>query len=266
MSARPTTLAAATGLACAMVLTGASPAAAREVPWSADEAAVVPAHRWEVGIFAPLTYGVSERVELSTHALLDVLMPALTVKVAWADFGNMSIASEHTLAYPTPLLRTLSAKGTGGLWPDETVVPHILALHTHVLASLGVGPHARHVLTARAGALLAAQIGDSTLGTADLWFVYPRTAHWANGATLRLGLAASGPIAGDFGYAVDVDLYAILGGDFDDGSPMLEQSARVTWNVSGCVRLELGWMISGGDLPGPDDWAILPTFDARFAF
>lgn len=249
---------------CAFIfasLIGAT-AHARTGEWSYGEAHVLPEGRWEVGIFAPLAYGLSDRVELATHPLLDVLMPALTAKVAWLDAGPWSFASEHTLSYPTHLVKTLSAPGTGGLWPDEAVVPHILGLDTDVWLSRSLGSHG---LSARAGALLAAHLGDSTLTTVDLWYLYPRTAHWASGATLRFGLAARLRLSDALDVELDADLYVRVAHE-PDGSPVLEQSGRLVWRVSHAVRLQLGWVISGGDLPGPDDWAILPTFDARFGF
>jgi len=244
-----------------VLLSGA--AHARSGAWSYGEAHVLPAGRWELGLFAPLAYGLTDRVELATHPLLDVLDPALTVKVAWLDRGPWSFASEHTLSYPTQLIKTLSAPGTGGLWPDEAVVPQIIGFDTDLMASYSLGSH---VFLARVGALMAARFGASTLGTVDMWFLYPRTAHWSSGATIRFGLAAHLQVSDALDVEADVDLYTRVADDAEDGSPVLEQSARIIWRVSCAVRLQLGYAISGGDLPGPDDWAILPTFDARFAF
>ncbi len=241
-------------------------------PWSGQTARTVAPGDWEIGVFAPLRYGLTERVELSTHALANLLMPNLTAKVLWRASEHLVLSSEHTLAYPTPLIETLSRAGTGGLWAEETVTPTIVAFHSHVLATwLPEGlPRApstedrRHALTARAGVRAAASFGRANLTTADLWYLYERTAHWVNGATLDATLAAEGPIAGPFDYFADVTLFVLLGGEYEDGSPVWNHSAGLAWRAGSSVRVEAGWWLSAGDFPGPDDWQLLPRFDVAF--
>ena len=100
-------------LLVAVALLMAVPASAENRSFLMGTAKNLPAGRIEMGVFEPLRLGVSDTLEIDLQPAIAFLMPNLTVRLAWTP----SITTEHTVAYPTPLLMVLSREGTGGVLP-----------------------------------------------------------------------------------------------------------------------------------------------------
>jgi hypothetical protein len=201
----------------------------------------------EVGLFAPLRLGLSDRVTLSFHPGWLLVFPQAGVTAGWGAVGPVDLATRHALLYPTPLLRLLAREGTGGILPAEVTYPHLLATTHHLLASLPVGAH---LLTLRAGGQLAVPLsrfdGPRAWSEVEWHLVWPRTAAWTRGWSLDAGLSARGPLAGRFGYRAELDAFWLPRPGADRA---LEWALVATWRPRPGLLLSLGARWS---------WAVFP--------
>ena len=228
--------------------------------WSSGTAHTTPKGRWEFGIFQPLTVGVTDRITFSTHPVVDILMPNLTLKVAWESICGWDFATEHTLTSPTPLLMVISREGTGGILPNDTVVPWIVTLSNTVYATRQYAKG--HLFTAKIASHIAARFGPSTLPTIDLPVVFPRTSAWHDVAAFNFGVDLAGKLAGDFRYEVDVDLWLMPRAETFYA---FEHSAVMAYRPLSWFGVEIGYKIILGQYPYGFDWHILPLIDLQFA-
>jgi len=135
------------------VLFFTSYAFAINAPWSAGTVYTLPKGYFEIGLFQPLRYGQTETLEWSTHPILDLLIPNITIKKAWRDFAGWDFASHHNVTYPTPLLRTISGKGTDGIISPEFDIPQMFSLRNEVLLTKKFSPS--FLITGKTGLSLA---------------------------------------------------------------------------------------------------------------
>jgi hypothetical protein len=236
-------------------------AQARPARWSTGTAHTLPKGRLEVGLFQPLRYGATDSFELSTHPLLNAVMPNWAVKTSVFDAGEWSAAVSHGVHYPTPLLRLLSREGTGGVLPSDAKVPHIIGWNAELLATYNFSPE--QMATGRFGVLLAARFGESDWPTLDIPIVFPRTAAYHNTATFVGGLDFDGQIVDGLWYLVDVDLFLM---PWDQGLYALEHCLMINWRVTGGFALHLGYKMVFGEYPFGTQFQILPLLDLQLAW
>jgi hypothetical protein len=123
-------------------------AAADEAPPLApyDTAATLPAGEVTVGIFAPLRWGISDRIELEIAPLVSILAPSPMLRVRHVERDGWTVTGEYGLSYPS-LLFGLSR---GFLFPSGDSggdVPQVLVPHLAFIASNEVAPD--HVVSVR---------------------------------------------------------------------------------------------------------------------
>ena len=215
---------------------------------------------WEVGLFGPLRYGLTDRVELSTHPLWFFVAPNLRAKVGWASQGDTRVATVHSVTYPTPLLRLLAMEGAGGVLPPERAIPHIFSIRNKVVVSQAYG---EHILTGSAGLQVAPRVGESELISIDLPVVYPRTAAYFTGLTALGGVSVQGPISGALGYQTGARFFVYPGAE---GSFAAEYDARLRWRSSGSWMIQAGVLGSLAGYPFGLGANLLPVGDIMWAF
>jgi len=252
-------------LALALLVATPGTAAGETAIWSAGTARVLPDGRAEAGVFAPLRYGMRDRVELSVHPIWFAVAPNAGVKVAWGAPAGIALASQHGLVYPTPLMRLLSREGAGGIIPSDVRYPHLLASAHHLLASAPLGDH---LFTVRAGGRLAWNLtafdGPRFWSEVEWHLVWPRAAAWFTGWSVDLGLASEGPVARRFRYRVELDRFFMPGlrGDW-----AWEWAAIAEWRRSERFRLRAGAKWSYAAFPYGTRLSIpLPLVDAIWAW
>ena len=236
-------------------------ASAQRNSWTHDTAHLLPEGRIETGLFAPMRVGLGADVELQVHPIWTFTAPHLGAKAQWLHAGAWTLATRHTLSYPTPLLGMLSRAGTGGVLPEDTKVPHILNLTQDVLLSYAVGPE--QVVTARSGVRLAASWGESTLVTIDLPVIFPRSAAWHDGVTGEAGLAWAGRVRGPIHASLAIDLFLMAD---PVSSYSLEQTATLTWRISPHWALMGGVKYVSGAYPFGEQSHVLPLVDLTYAW
>jgi len=108
---------------------------ADQVEWSEHTAHTLPKGRWEVGLFGPLRYGLSESTELEIHPIWAIVSPHIAVKQDLFEVGRWSLGVRQSIAYPTILLQNLARGGIGGIMPPDSQIPHIISSDTRLLAT-----------------------------------------------------------------------------------------------------------------------------------
>jgi hypothetical protein len=205
--------------------------------------------------------GLGADVELQVHPIWTFMAPHLGAKAQWIHGPAWTLATRHTLSYPTPLLGMLSRAGTGGVLPEDTQVPHVLNLTQDVLLSWAVGPE--QVVTARSGVRLATAWGESTLVTIDLPVIFPRSAAWHDGVVGEVGLEWAGRLEGPIRASLAIDLF--LMGD-EKSSYALEQTATITWRINPHWALMGGVKYVSGAYPFGEQSHVLPLVDLSYAW
>ncbi len=216
--------------------------------------------RWEVGLFGPLRYGLTDRVELSAHPLWFFVAPNLRAKVGWTNEGDTRVATVHSVTYPTPLLRLLAMEGAGGVLPPDRSVPHIFSIRNEVVISQAFE---EHILTGSAGLQVAPRVGESQLISIDLPVVYPRTAAYFTQVTALGGVSMQGPITDSLGYQTGARVFVYPGAE---GSFAAEYDARLRWRSSGSWMVQAGVLGSLAGYPFGLGANLLPVGDIMWAF
>ncbi len=240
-------------LVCAVVLI---PSLSRAQTWADDTAIPVSRGHWEVGLFAPIKFGLRDDIELGTHPTLMLVMPHLDAKVLWQRGGRAHFSMIYSLAYPSYLLKLIAREGTGGLLPPNTKVPQSVMLSAMMVGTVDLG--ARQFVTARAGGTVAPRFSSADqMPLLDFPFLYPRFAALKAVATFKLGLNYDGrmdPVA----YGLDV-AYFIL--PVIDRGYTVEQGAWVGWLVSDHFTVRLGYRLSYGRYPAGKLFSYFPFLD-----
>jgi hypothetical protein len=242
-------------------------ARAAQDPWfssSNGSAQLLPKGRWTIGLFQPLRYGASQRVELSAHPLLFPLLPNLSLKWSHHPAGPWLIASRHSFYDPTPLLRFLRREGTGGIVSPEFEIPNMGAWTSELLVTHPLGD--AHMVTVKAGislCLFRSSALDSRT-TIDLPLVFPRLQPFYQGYTWRSGLEGMGRLHHRWHYLADCDLFYTPRGD-DNWA--IEHKGMLLWDKSGKLQAGLGYKLTWGEYPFGSQWHLLgPLLDLQMGW
>lgn len=240
------------------VLAFASAAAAMDnAPWSAGTACTLPRGRWEKGLFQPLRYGQTERLEWATHPALNLVIPNLRVKVAHRKFKGWNLATRWGFHYPTPLLRLVRRWDIGGLIspdPDIPDIPRIVAVRSELLASRLLSPSLG--LTYRGGVSVALKNGVlDKRTTIDIPLVFPRMAAYLHGYQLNLGLDMLVDLPGRWSVLGNAELLMIPGAE---ESFAFELGGWIAWSRSERFRVVIGYLLTYGEYPYGRHWQLMP--------
>ncbi|MBL4716206.1 MAG: hypothetical protein JKX95_06180 [Bacteroidia bacterium] len=227
--------------------------------WSDGTAFTLPKKRYEIGLFQPLRYGITENTELITYPIWSLLFPNITIKKVWEDPCCFRFATRHSINYPTQFLKTISRSGIGGILPVLTKVPQLFVFTNHLLFSKAMTDE--HVVSTKLGFTVVLSSGEMDMTTIDLPVVFPRTFVYQNGLSFSLGIDFDGQLYKSFNYTIDADFF-ILGDDIT--SYAFEHKAMLTWIRSERFNLLLGYKFIYGEYPYGTDINILPLLDIQF--
>lgn len=228
--------------------------------WSEKTAYNLEKGKWETGIFQSFRYGLSDKIELRTNALLLPIFPNVGVKVALAEKCGWVLASEHALSYPTLLLQSLSFKGTGGLISPEFSYPFMLALSNTFYATKPFNDCALFTAEAGFSFALRGQKPDYR-SSVDYPVLYPRMAHYYEGMTFRAAGSYKLEFARRWSLEENARLFVVTR---DQDNLFLENAGTLQWAVSKSLRLRAGYNLSWGTYPFGNQWQLCPTFDLVF--
>jgi hypothetical protein len=239
-----------------------APVAAENAAWSGHRADTLPQGRWEVGVFSPLRYGLTDDLELSTHPLAFFVVPNVSAKYSWNESKPWRLSTRHGIHYPTPLLRMVAREGAGGILPANTDVPHIIGITNEIVATTTV-PLFRRWFSVRLGFTVAPDIGEETLPAMEFPIVFPRTAAYGNFGTGHAGISLEGEIGGPFYYFLDTTMFIIPG---YEGAFAFENTLQLSWRPGEKFMLTAGGRGIYGGYPYGERIHVVPMVDAKFGF
>jgi hypothetical protein len=242
-----------------------------QTPWSAGTAYALPTGRWELGLFQPLRYGLSPKVELSTYKLTTLLMPTVIVKLAREEWRGWDRALRFTLSYPTPLMRKLQSPlgmKLGGpdkfaLISPEFEIPSMLLVSSELFLTRNSA--FRSLLTTKAGATFA--LGSNGLDdrtSIDLPLIYHRLGVLYSKVGFRLGIDLLCSLTSHWSVLLGGDLFLLPG---LPGDLALEHKGLLLRSKGKRFKFSLGYKLVVAKYPDgyPNksrvQWHLFPLLD-----
>ena len=226
--------------------------------WAPQSAYLMPDKRWEVGLFHPFRYGLSDKINYSIHPALFFIMPNLSIKLSHYKSEKKSTASRHSVYYPTKLLKMLKAgvavgDKTASLIPPGFIIPHMIGFSSdYVFTKIYSFGEASFY----GGINLGVVIGDlDERTTIDLPLVYHRLGVFYNQYGIDLGVDFSKALTRTIGGYADLDLKLLPG---FVGSYSIEHKFLFSWEKSKKTRVSFGYKFVYGKFPYGNQARILP--------
>ena len=216
---------------------------------------------WDVGIFAPLRYGLTDELEISSHPITAFWNGNFALKRGWGDFGGWDLSTRHGFSYPTRLLAAFARDGAGGILPPDAEIPHIIAADTRVLMSRSITDATRLTLGGRL--TLAASMGESFWGPVEMPLVYARTAAAQNGVATNLSAAFDGQWTESISWLSSTTAWYLPS---STGSWSVEQTVATAWSSKGGFSVQGGAIFVAGEYEYGTNWHVLPKFDMGWRF
>ena len=247
-----------------LILYSAYSSNGQDISWinrySNNTSYLMPMKKWESGLFQPLRYGYSTKMELSSNILIFPLLPNLGCKISVGEYAGFRLASEHILSIPSVLLNTISRKGTGGLISPEFDFPFTLGFNNSIIASHPIFHSA--LLNLKAGFAFALRTGKiDPMATIDLPVFFPRMAHYYKGVSLRLGSGIRGEIFSNLLYDESVQAFILTR---KNENFTIENTGSLMWTPGKRIRIKGGYILTYGKYPFGKLWQLWPTFDFMF--
>jgi hypothetical protein len=228
--------------------------------WSNNTAFLIPAGKWESGIFQSFRYGINKSIELKSNAIIIPVLPNAGVKIALGKAKEFLFASEHLLSFPSMFLNIVSFKGVGGLISPQYSFPFIMSFSNSVIVSRYVTPGS--VISANIGLALPLRSNKPDYqSTIDIPFIYQRMAHCYEGISVRTGISIKGTITGKLFFEEGVRMFLITRGN---DNLFFENSGSVLWAAGKSLRINAGYMLSWGKYPFGNHLQMWPAIDFIF--
>jgi len=245
-----------------------------DLEWPSGTAYTLPKGRYEIGLFQPLRYGQTNKLEWSTHPILNFFIPNVSIKISFSLFHGWEMATRHSFVYPTPLLRKIRVKGfgiqaladmdVGGIIandPDIPQIPHMISSRNEVVLSRLLGKST--VLTGKMGVVLALKTGKlDTRTTIDLPIIFPRLGVYYNGYGINLGADVLRQVTKRINFLIDADLFLLPG--LEEGDFAFEHKGLFIWNKSSRFQVMFGYKLVYGEYPFGTQWHLLPLLDFQW--
>ena len=233
--------------------------------WDSHSAYIIKEQRWEMGVFQPFRYGLSESLEYSVHPVLFFIMPNISFKRSQADLGTFKTATRYSMIYPTPLLNMLSKDNIGGLIDPNITMPPMLGLSGSYLMSkdiFGINT------TSKIGIDIGLALGElDTRSNIDLPLVYHRLEVFHNKWGVHAGVDLTKEITRRVKLFMDIDMRLLPDPDKDRGGQeysmhsgdySIEHKMLLVWSRSPRFRVLAGYKLVTGDYPYGRDTRLLP--------
>ena len=231
--------------------------------WSADAASVLEPGQRQIGLFQPWRIGMSDRYELSTHPLLFLGIPNLSVKLGHGSMSGLDIGSRHSMTYPTLLLKAAAKEGIGGLISPEFEIPAMLHHKSELLVSKPFGD--RSLVNLKAGLAITFRSGDLDSRTSiDLPLLYQRWATWYSGWGVVTGGELIHRLSDKLAIQADGDIFLHSG---DTGGLALEHKSLLHFARKSNRRFSFGYKLTYVEYPfGKQVHFLGPIFDFQWSW
>jgi len=205
----------------------------------------------EVGVFQPLRLGIGENTEISTHPLAFFVIPNMAIKHCWIS-GKWTIATRHSLHYPTPFLRI----GRGFIQPSTAEIPHVIANNHQILATKRMG---QQIVTFKMGIQTALRWGSlKGFRTFDIPIVTPRTAIYHKNPTFHWGLDMATKLSPKLDLLIDFDHFVT---SCDKREWAIESKTMILWKKSENFSVFGGIKMTYGNYPWGNAFQKIPLID-----
>ena len=225
------------------------------------QAEVIGEGQWEIGVYAPLRRGLGKDIEVSIHPVTALTAPHIAVKKVWKRTTNWDRATRHSILYPTPMLRMLARRGTGGILPGDATVPVIISMDSRILQTHRIDPKTTVTMSARAQ--WGVEIGESDWPTLDMPIAYTRTLAYQKHLVTAAAVQIDRSILSQFGYRLRTEIWTCL---FEEDMWATEFKSTLLWKPSEAFTAQLTGMMIVGNYPYGSAWHALPGFDLIWAF
>lgn len=221
--------------------------------WASHSAYLLPSKRWEIGVFQPFRYGVSEKTEISVYPIWFFVIPNFSIKKPQSPILGFTSASQFKAVYPTPLLNMISKKGIMGIIAPELQMPPMLGLSaTWLMSKEVVGVNT----TLKGGLDVGLVFGElDKRSTIDLPMIYHRLGVYYNSYGIHVGLDTQKYLTPKLNLIADVDIRILPN---LEGNYSVEHKMLIAWHKSSQFRVMSGYKLVGGAYPFGFEARILP--------
>ncbi|MAJ45045.1 MAG: hypothetical protein CMF96_09930 [Candidatus Marinimicrobia bacterium] len=224
----------------------------------------------EIGIFAPLRIGKTEKTEFSIHPILGFIIPNFKMKSKLTISENLKNVYFLKLTYPTPLLNMVQREGVGGLITPgiesnakkEVEIPHMLVSELGIISSRFIKE--KFCFSASGSIAFTTKFGDvNERITIDLPYFYPRMKMYNSKFTLISGLTFSGKIWKNISFDTENSLRLTLG---SKKYIAFEHHNQMFWSFKSNMKLVLGYNIYFAEYPFGNQWDLIPHIDLKYSW
>jgi hypothetical protein len=219
-------------------------------------ATVIGEGEWELGLYAPLRRGFGDDVELSIHPLTAIRSPNIALKKVWKSDGEWMLATRHSLFYPTPLLKSLSKEGTGGIIVADAVIPPIVASDNRIILSRSLSETT--MLSVGGRVMLGVGFGENDWPSIHMPLAYPRTVAYQDYVATALTAQLDGLLFRSVFYRLEFDGWFL---PLSESKWATETKGMAHWRPSERFTLQAGGTFVVGAYPYGNSWHLLPGFD-----
>ncbi len=210
--------------------------------WTDGTAQTLSKSDFRLAVFHPSVYGLSNTSEIAAGGLYFPLAPNFSWKKKWYEKKAISIATRHSVYYPTPLLRQLSKSSSFENIPIDTLIPNAFGFKSEVIFSYGYGagtcpaftsePFNRNntfkghtgIWSLKLGVQTGVSIGEHPFPVIEEAIIYQRTVFLNNQLSYYAGIDWDGRLLNYSDIKVDLD-YIYL----NKNSWALEHKVLVNW-------------------------------------
>ncbi len=166
------------------------------------------------GVFQPVRFGLTNKIEVSTLALSNILVFNLSLKMQWWE-RNILIATKHGIYNPNFGL-TMAKKTGYKNWVGDTVfIPKTIILKNELLISRYFKTcqccPSIFLFTGKIGMLFNSVKNNNLFVPIDHTLMYPRTQIYNNHYLWNIGFDLEGPLFDWIDFSVDFDYFRIFG-------------------------------------------------------
>lgn len=228
--------------------------------WANRGATPIAAGRLELGVLSEARYGLTDRLELFSHALTFWVEPQLGARTELQRLGRWRFGSEHALSYPSLLLNLIAKEGSLGLLPGNSDIPPALLIRNELVASLH--DSSNWLVAGRIGITLGPRFSSGEgMPLLDFPLLYPRYAALKTWGVPHAQLAHSRELE-SFAYEVDARFYLL---PLEDKTRYaFEQGGYLGWLATSDFSIRLGYRISLASYPVGTRFHWYPYVDLLF--
>ena len=228
--------------------------------WADNTAFLLPAGKWESGIFQSFRLGLNDKIELRSYGLLMPVLPNAGIKFSIRSGKRVNLATETSVSYPTLFLKVVSFKGTGGLISPQFSFPFMVTVSNTIYASKPIGNSS--LANVLAGFSFTLRTGKPDYQSSiDIPFIYQRMAQYYEGVSIKSGISFKGTIVKNLYFEQLVRIILITR---NRDNIFIENSGSVMWSGKGSLRIKGGYLFSWGDYPFGNHPQLWPALDLIF--